>query len=49
MYSNVWCTQGCSIDKKVWSSPAYDAIAYKLCKDNYYTKSDVLEKTFNKI
>ena len=39
----------CSVDQKVWESPTYGAIAYKICKDYYNTKSDDLEKLFYKI
>ena len=41
MYSTVQCTQKCIVDQNVWESPTYDAIAYKICKDHYYTKSDI--------
>ena len=49
MYSTVQCIHKYSVDQKVWRSQPYGAIAYIICKDHYYTKSDVLDKNFNKI
>ena len=34
--STVQCTQGCSVNQKVWGQ-TYVIIAYQICKDHYYT------------
>ena len=41
--SSAQCTQGCSVNQKVWG-PTNVVIAYQICKDHYYIELDVLEK-----
>ena len=41
--STVQCTQGCSVNQKVWS-PNYVAIAYQICKNHFCIRLNVLEK-----
>ena len=38
--STLQCTQGCSINKKVWG-PKYVAIAYQICNNHYYIGPDI--------